>query len=109
MQVQLNSREGFILGFLICLGLLGGAYIIEYGFHVEPCPLCVLQRMVFWGMGIVFLIGAFHNPKNKLKDFLCVILTVLGVSGILLATRQIWLQNLPLGEDLLHCGVFQVI
>ena len=30
-----------------------------------PCPLCILQRIAFAAMGVVFLLGGLHSPKGR--------------------------------------------
>ncbi len=55
-------RLGHVLGFVVCAGLLAYAYYLQYVDGLEPCPMCIVQRVAVAGMGLVFLIAAFHNP-----------------------------------------------
>ena len=51
-------------GFLACALLLGGAYYLQFLEHLEPCPLCIFQRMAMFPLGLIFLIAAIHHPKG---------------------------------------------
>ena len=49
-------RAQFFLGFLICAGLLGYAIFLQLKMGLEPCPLCIFQRITVVTLGFVFLI-----------------------------------------------------
>lgn len=86
------------MGGLSCLSVLTGAYSIEHLYQVEPCPLCILQRIVYWVMAFLYLIGAYHNPKTFVRYLYSIGTLLLGMVGILLSSRQILLQHLPISE-----------
>ncbi len=56
-------RAQFFLGFLICAGLLGYAIFLQLKMGLEPCPLCIFQRLAFAALGLLFLIGALHGRQ----------------------------------------------
>ena len=47
-------RAQFLLGFLICAGLLGYAIFLQLKMGLEPCPLCIFQRLAFAALGLLF-------------------------------------------------------
>src|SRR5262249_4185802 len=55
-------RLAYALGFLICAGLIGWALWLQYGEGLDPCPLCIFQRVAVIATGVVFLVAAVHNP-----------------------------------------------
>ena len=97
-------RIGYVLGFLICLGLLGWAYYLQYGMDLEPCPLCIIQRVCFAGMGLVFLVAIFHNPGRAGAAVYALLQLLIGGFGAAVAMRQVWLQSLSKGE-VPSCGM----
>lgn len=99
----LNFRRLSILGFLACISLLIGSYIIENFLYVIPCQLCILQRGIFYLLTILFLLAAIHNPKNIGRYLYAFKGIVFASCGIILASRQIWLQHLPL-EQVPECA-----
>jgi disulfide bond formation protein DsbB len=97
-------RVGYALGFLICLGLLGWAYYLQYGMELEPCPLCIIQRVCFAGMGLVFLVAIFHNPGRAGAAVYAILQLLIGGFGAAVAMRQVWIQSLAKGE-VPSCGM----
>ncbi len=88
----IGGKRGYLLGFVACFGLVGLALAIQTHYQLNPCPLCISQRMVFMGLGVLFLIAAFIKPATipgKLLSLLQV-LTALGGAGV--AIRHWWLQ-----------------
>lgn len=98
-----SSRIVFLIVFLGCAFLMGVALYMEHAMQLEPCPLCIFQRVLVIVTAIVALIGAIHNPGIsgiKIYGGLSV-LTAAGGAG--LSMRQLWLQSLP--EDAVPaCG-----
>jgi disulfide bond formation protein DsbB len=88
----LSGKSGYLLGFVACFGLVAMALVIQTQYHLEPCPLCISQRIVFMGLGVLFLVAAFIKPNTILKKIftLLQVLTALGGSGV--AIRHWWLQ-----------------
>jgi disulfide bond formation protein DsbB len=97
-------RIGYLLGCLVCLGLMGYALYLQYVLDLEPCPLCVLQRVCVIAMGIVFLVATFHNPGRTGATVYALLQLVIGGAGAALAARQVWLQSLP-KDQVPSCGM----
>jgi len=97
-------RIGYALGFLVCAALIGFAYYLQFAEELEPCPLCIFQRIAFVAMGIVFLIAMFHNPGRAGAAGYALLQLVIGGVGAALAARQIWLQSLP-KDQVPACGM----
>ncbi|MEL1265037.1 disulfide bond formation protein B [Pseudoxanthomonas putridarboris] len=97
-------RAQYLLGFLICAGLLGFALYLEHFRNLVPCPLCTFQRGAFVLLGVVFLLGALHGPRKRGGRGVYGVLALLaGLVGIGIAGRHVWLQNLP-PDQVPACG-----
>jgi disulfide bond formation protein DsbB len=94
----MTSRQGNLLGFAACAGLLAYAYYAQMVLHLEPCPLCIFQRVGVFALGIVFLIAAAHDPVGWGRRVYAVLLgaAALGVIGV--AVRHLYIQSLPEGS-----------
>jgi len=99
-----RRRLAFFLGFLVCAGLMAWAFWLQYGEGLDPCPLCMLQRVVVVAIGLVFLVGAFHEPGRVGAWMYALILLLLSGIGAALATRHVWLQSLP-KDQVPACGM----
>ncbi|MGB0958110.1 MAG: disulfide bond formation protein B [Litorivicinus sp.] len=80
------------LAALVCFSLLSTAFYMEYVLYLEPCPLCMAQRVVFALFGLVGLAMAIR--PRAIRRY-AIIATVIALAGLALATRQLYLQSLP--------------
>ena len=99
-----RRRAAFFLGFLICAALMGWAFWLQYGEGLDPCPLCMLQRVAIVAIGLIFLVGTFHEPGRVGAWIYAFLLLIVAVLGAALATRQVWLQSLP-ADQVPACGM----
>lgn len=92
------QRKIFLLGFFICTALLCTVYYFEYAKGMQPCPLCIMQRIAVFGIGISCLIALLHNPKKLARRIYSIIIGLFALFGMSMAGRQIYLQHLPYGQ-----------
>ncbi|MBU2711883.1 disulfide bond formation protein B [Zooshikella harenae] len=90
-----QSRPLFFLAFLTCAGLIGGALFFQHGLGLEPCPLCIVQRVIVITLGIICLLASIHNPGNTGYRIYAGLSALIAGTGIGIASRQVWLQSLP--------------
>ena len=90
-------------GFLFCAGVLGYAYYLQFQQNLEPCPLCIFQRIAFIFMGLFFLVAALHNPGKIVSRIYATLIAVSGIIGAAIAARHVWIQHLP-PDQLPECG-----
>lgn len=92
-------RAQFALGAFLCAALLGYALYVQYGMFMNPCPLCILQRVAFAVMGVFFLLGALVGPKPRWWRRLVASLAGLSaMAGAGIAAWHVRIQNLPPSE-----------
>lgn len=89
--------------FVVCALLLAWAYYLQYVVGLEPCPLCIFQRMAFLAMAVVLLIAAAHHPRGWGAKVYGVLLLVAAGTGVALAVRHLYLQSLP-PDQVPACG-----
>ena len=97
-------RPAYLLGAAVCAALMGWALWLQYGEGLEPCPLCMFQRVCVSAVGIVFLIAAIQNPGRTGAAFYAVLTLIIAGAGAGFAARQIWLQALP-KDQVPACGM----
>jgi disulfide bond formation protein DsbB len=99
----LTRRTGNFLGFLGCVGLVAYALYVQYGMGLEPCPLCILQRVAVITAGLLFLAAFLHNPRDRGARVYGVLIDLAALLGILIAARHIWIIAQPPGA-VAECG-----
>ncbi|MDH3688657.1 MAG: disulfide bond formation protein B [Gammaproteobacteria bacterium] len=99
----MGTRILYLFGFAVCAALIGGALYFQYVEHLEPCPLCIFQRIFIIVMAVVFLIAAIHNPRLWGRRVYGLLIALLSAIGAAIAARHVWLQNLP-PDQVPECG-----
>ncbi|MBD5771080.1 disulfide bond formation protein B [Marinomonas colpomeniae] len=90
----LSARRFHGLVAFVAFALLAVAFYMEYQMALEPCPLCMLQRIVFLCVGLVSLASALTGSQTARRFFSWVVV-VLSLIGAALAIRHLYLQQLP--------------
>ncbi|MGB4811575.1 MAG: disulfide bond formation protein B [Methylophilaceae bacterium] len=85
----LAGRGGYFLGFVVSFGLVGLALWLQGRYNLDPCPLCITQRIVFMSLGVLFLIAGLVNKYPKFFAGLQLIATIVGAGW---AMRHWWIQ-----------------
>lgn len=75
----------------------------QYVEFLDPCPLCIFQRVAFIWMGVFALLAALQNPAGWGRKLYAWLLVLGAAFGAAIAGRHIWLQSLPPG-DVPECG-----
>lgn len=100
---NITPRLGYLAGFLVCAGLLAFALYLQHVEFQEPCPLCILQRLAFISLMVLFLVAALHGPGSKGCIVYSGLLFMVAGVGAAIASRHVWLQHLPKNQ-VPECG-----
>ena len=95
----MTARQANLAGFLACAGMMGYAFYAQLGLGLEPCPLCMFERVGVVLLGLAFLGNALLAPVSGVGRGL-------GIAALLLAatvpagvaTRHVYIQSLPEGS-----------
>jgi len=58
VRIRLRVPQILAIIGLVSLGAVGLAAIAQYVFNMQPCPWCVLQRLIYIVIGVLALVGA---------------------------------------------------
>ncbi|MAF84351.1 MAG: disulfide bond formation protein B [Gammaproteobacteria bacterium] len=98
-----QPRIGNFAAFIACTGMMGFALFAQHVLHLEPCPLCIFQRVALITLGGVFLLAAIHPAGRIGRRIYAVMLAAPALAGVGVAGRHVWLQNLP-KDQVPACG-----
>jgi disulfide bond formation protein DsbB len=102
-KIKLNPRLWFFLGFLGCLSLLAAGAYFQFVEGLEPCPLCISQRIAISLTGVCFLMAAGHNPGKAGVKRYAISGAAIALAGASISARHVWLQHLP-PDQVPECG-----
>lgn len=99
-----SKRALNFAAFLACGGMMAYALYAQHVLLLEPCPLCVLQRVAVIGSGAAFLMLALHNASAGWMHRIFIgLLGLFALGGLIVAGRHVWLQHLP-PDKVPSCG-----
>lgn len=86
------------LGAAACFAMLAYAYYAQYVQHLEPCPLCMFQRVTILALGIVFVVAAAHDARGWGRYLYAALIAVAALATVGIAARHLYIQSLPPGS-----------
>ena len=75
-----TSRTILLVTAVVSFALVGAALYLQHAKDMLPCPLCIIQRYLFLGVGLLSLIGAFAGKVRVLVGL--ALLSALGGLGV---------------------------
>lgn len=87
----------------VCALLVGYAYYAQYVQGLEPCPLCIFQRVAVFALGVAFLVAALHDPGQLGARIYAAVIGLTALAGTGVAGRHLYIQGLPPGQ-VPECG-----
>jgi disulfide bond formation protein DsbB len=103
MNNLFTARSGNILGLVVCAGMMTFALYSQHVLGLEPCPLCIFQRVAVVGLGLLFLMAAIHSPGRLGCWIYAALLLLVSLAGSAVSARHVWLQRLP-PDQVPSCG-----
>jgi disulfide bond formation protein DsbB len=95
-----NARRAYLVIGLVPFGLIGVGLFLQHVLGLEPCPLCILQRVAYFCVGVFGLLAASVAPRKAARAvavlMLLAALTGFGIAG--------WHVRLQLSPESLSCG-----
>ena len=90
-------------GFAVCAALIAYALYAQMHEGLEPCPLCIFQRIGVALLGVVFLAAALHDPRGPGRYAYALAIALAAAATGAVAARHLYVQSLPEGS-LPSCG-----
>ena len=97
-----RPRTLLLATFAVCGGLIAYALWLQHASHLEPCPMCILQRYAFVVVGVIALAAAIQNPGRIGMRVYAVLMGLAAIAGGAISTWQSWLQHHP--PKVADCG-----
>ena len=82
-----------LLGAILSFIMIGAALLIQLIYELEPCPLCITQRIIFIVIGFIFVFFLLlkHNFITRIAHLL--MLATASITGIVFSVRHIMIQE----------------
>jgi len=86
-----------------CFGAIIFSAYLQFGQGLEPCPLCIVQRLLIIILALLFLGGTLYTPKPLFNKFYTGTIMFIALFGAATAWKQVQLQKLP-SDQVPECG-----
>ncbi len=91
-----NNRTISLAMAAACAGLIAIAILyFQHHLGLEPCYLCITQRVFVIAVGVIFLFSGLHNPALAGQKIYAALAVLAAFGGGFFSVKQLWLQNLP--------------
>lgn len=87
---------------MACAGLIAYAMVLQHVMDLEPCPMCILQRYAFIGVGLLALAAAIQHPRGWGRWVYSGLIILVSGLGAGVAARHSWLEHNP--PQIYDCG-----
>lgn len=94
-----SKRASYFYAFVVSAFLLLSSIYLQMSAGLQPCPLCVLQRIAFILIAVLFLFGAVAKLRKIGNSVTAILASLSALLGIFLSGRQVWLQHTPNHAD----------
>ena len=98
LPAWIRSRQVFLGIFLATALMMGFGYWLQYAEGLEPCPLCMTQRIFITLAGLTALVATLHGPGRVGVRVYGTLVTLWCLVGGGFSLRHLWLQGLPPGQ-----------
>ena len=104
MNYVTSFKKANIFGAIIAFLMIISALTIQLYFDLEPCPLCITQRIIFIAIGVLFIIFSLlpFNQIIKLSHLISIVSA--GLVGVIFSIRHILIQA-KIIEIPAECGI----
>lgn len=95
-----TARASYLAIGVVALALIGVGLILQHVVGLEPCPLCIFQRVAYFFVGVFGLVAAAVAPRRWARAvavlMLAAALVGMGIAG--------WHVRLQMSPESLSCG-----
>ncbi len=101
--MHLSRRQGFAAIAATCAAAMGFALYAQHGLGLEPCPLCIFQRVGIIATGVLAGVFAVFNPQRLAAKLAGVLVALAALAGGAVSAWHVYLQHLP-KDQVPACG-----
>ncbi|WP_174874509.1 disulfide bond formation protein B [Vogesella oryzae] len=101
--MNLSQRQVFAAIAIVCAGAMGYALYAQHVLGLEPCPLCIFQRVGIIATGVLAAIFAIVNPRRLAAKLAALLVALAALAGGMVSAWHVYLQHLP-KDQVPACG-----
>lgn len=87
------KKMQYLIAFLTLI-ILSFSFYLQYQVGLQPCPLCLMQRLCVF---LILILLGINLRTLKKAHLVSLIQAFVAAGGLFFSLRQLWLQALPSG------------
>lgn len=88
-----------LIAAVCCFALFGFAVFSQYHWGLQPCPLCIFQRIAAVALGCAFLLAAAVPQRARALSVIAAgLIGAAALAGAIISARHLYIQSLPPGS-----------
>lgn len=91
-------RQLHWIGFGASAAAVAFAFYAQYGLGLQPCHLCIFQRVTLAALGAAFLVAALLPVAGWSRLLGTGLIAITGLATLAAAGRHVWIQMQPAGS-----------
>ena len=95
MNLPTNQTLSLTMAAVCALLIAVAVLYFQNSLGLEPCYLCITQRVFVIAAGVIFLLAGLHNPARSGQRIYASIAALTAIGGSFFSIKQLWLQSLP--------------
>lgn len=99
----MHKRPHYLFIVILALLIMGAALFFQLGVGLEPCPLCIFQRIAVMSIGLIALLAWLHHPRGFGDKVYGGLLAIASLISAGISSYQVWLLHQP-KEAAASCG-----
>ncbi|MGC4027569.1 MAG: disulfide bond formation protein B [Steroidobacteraceae bacterium] len=97
-MLRAHRRAANVAGALASFAMIGYALYTQRFDALEPCPLCIFQRIAIFALGVGFLVAAALPSRRWAGRLGAVVVALPALAAVGVAARHMYIQSLPPGQ-----------
>lgn len=89
---MMTFKKANLIGAVLSFSMIITALIIQLSYQLEPCPLCITQRIIYIVLGFIFLISIWLPNIYLIRIIHFISLISASVIGLIFSGRHILIQ-----------------
>lgn len=95
MNLPTNQTLSLTMAAACALLIAVAVFYFQNSLGLEPCYLCITQRVFVIAVGVIFLLAGLHNPARAGQRIYAGLAALTAIGGGFFSIKQLWLQSLP--------------
>lgn len=75
--------------------MFAAAMYMQHVMYLDPCPLCIVSRVIVLILAVLFLGALIINPDILGRKIFGVLFSLTTLAGVIVSSRHSWLQHFP--------------